>query len=73
MKNGSCKKLWTLAFVLACVGALNWGLVGIFDYNLVNSLLGQWESVERVVYILVGLSGLYLLVHMAMNCKSCKK
>lgn len=73
MKNGSCKWLWMLAFVLTCIGALNWGLVGIFDYNLVNALLGQWETVERVIYILVGISGLYLAVHMAMNCGKCKK
>lgn len=71
MAKGSCSWLWTLTFVLACIGALNWGLVGVFDFNLVEFLLGQWAVVERVVYILVGVSGLYLLVHWAMG--GCKK
>ena len=53
--------LGKLAFVLVIVGALNWGLVGInSDWNLVKNLLGKWEMVERVVYILVGLSALVL-------------
>lgn len=57
-------------FVLACIGALNWGLVGVFEFNLVEFLLGQWEVAVRVVYILVGLSGLYLLVNKCMGgCK----
>ncbi|MFT7184289.1 MAG: uncharacterized membrane protein YuzA (DUF378 family) [Oceanicoccus sp.] len=58
-----------LAFTLVVVGALNWGLIGAMDYNLVNSLLGQWEVVERVVYVLVGLSGLFVMVNPCMKCK----
>lgn len=49
-----------LAFVLTVVGALNWGLVGLLDFNLVNILLGSIPSLEKVVYVLVGLAGLYL-------------
>ena len=48
--------------LLVLVGALNWGLVGGFGYNLVNALLGNWPMVERVVYILVGLSALGMLL-----------
>lgn len=52
------------------VGAINWGLVGLFDYNLVNAILGGWAGVERVVYVLVGLAGLAMLgTH---KCKMCK-
>lgn len=50
-----------LAWVLVVVGALNWGLVGAFDFNLVTTLVGTWPSVEKVVYILVGLSALVAL------------
>ena len=58
------------AWVLVIVGAINWGLVGLFDFNLVNTLLGQWEIVERVVYVLGGLSAVAAL---AMgSCKACK-
>jgi uncharacterized membrane protein YuzA (DUF378 family) len=56
-----------LVFVLVVVGGLNWGLVGLLEYNLVESLLGAWPMVVRVVYVLVGLSALYML---AMSPKS---
>lgn len=42
------------------VGALNWGLMGVLEANLVNSLLGSVPLAEKIVYLLVGLSGLYL-------------
>lgn len=47
--------------LLVVVGALNWGLVGAVNTNVVNMVLGSWPTVERVVYVLVGLSGLWLL------------
>ena len=47
-----------LALVLVIVGALNWGLVGLFQFDLVAALFGGQSSVpSRIVYILVGLSG----------------
>ena len=49
---------WT-ALVLVIVGAVNWGLVGLFQFDLVAALFGgQSASLSRVVYSLVGLSGL---------------
>jgi hypothetical protein len=48
-----------LAYYLMVIGALNWGLVGLFGYNLVESLLGSWPSLVMLVYILVGLSAVY--------------
>ncbi|HRH55246.1 MAG TPA: DUF378 domain-containing protein [Candidatus Paceibacterota bacterium] len=56
-----------IAFALVIVGGLNWGLVGLgglmgSDWNLVNMLLGMWPVVESIVYLLVGLSALWLLV-----------
>ncbi|MFA6082243.1 MAG: DUF378 domain-containing protein [Patescibacteria group bacterium] len=59
------KKMGTLdwvAFVLVIVGALNWGLVGLFKYDLVAKIFGDMSTVSRVVYDLVGLGALYLLV-----------
>lgn len=56
MKNVKC-----IAVVLACVWAINWGLVGAFDFNLVNAILGSIPMLERIVYILVGLAGVYVL------------
>ena len=72
-----CKKCSCLALVLVIVGALNWGLVGLgmlmgkgADWNVVHMLLGQWMTVEAVVYLLVGLAGLYKMV---MCGKCCSK
>ncbi len=48
-----------LAYYLMVVGALNWGLVGLFGVNLVEMLLGSWPSLVTLVYVLVGLSALY--------------
>lgn len=48
-----------VAMVLLIVGGLNWGLVGLFNYDLVATLFGTQTPVSRVVYVLVGLSALY--------------
>lgn len=61
--------LTMVAGILSIIGALNWGLVGVgmlmgSDLNLVTMLLGAWPMVEAIVYILVGLSGLYMLMTM---------
>jgi uncharacterized protein len=64
--GGSCSGTGKYAWWLMVVGALNWGLVGLgtlmgSDWNVVNMVLGQWATVEAVVYLLVGLSAVYLL------------
>ncbi len=52
-----------IALILSVVGAINWGLVGLFGVDLVASLFGGAEEpASRLVYILVGLAGLTLLV-----------
>ncbi len=51
--------LQMLSWVLVTVGALNWGLVGLLNVNLVEALLGTWPALVQVVYIVVGLSGVY--------------
>lgn len=67
------KMLHMVAFVLTVVGALNWGLWALLNLNLVNMLVGMWPMVERVVYILVGVSGLYILLTHMQSCKYCSK
>lgn len=61
MNANNMKMVEQLATLLVVVGALNWGLVGLLNMNLVNSLLGAWPTLEKVVYVLVGVSGLWLL------------
>ena len=52
-----------LTLVLVIIGAVNWGLVGFFQFDLVAALFGgQQAALARIVYVLVGLSGLYQLV-----------
>jgi len=51
-----------VATVLVIVGGINWGLVGVWDYNLVGALLGDGTGIARIVYGLVGLSAVYLAV-----------
>ncbi|PJE63692.1 DUF378 domain-containing protein [Candidatus Roizmanbacteria bacterium CG10_big_fil_rev_8_21_14_0_10_45_7] len=65
------KILHMLTFLLVVVGALNWGLVGLFDFNLVTTLVGAWPMVERLVYILVGLSAVYVLLTHKGTCNVC--
>lgn len=59
--------------VFAVAGALNWGLIGLANINLVEQLLGAGTTATRVVYILVGLSGLPLLASYFVCCPACKK
>ena len=49
------------ALTLTIVGAVNWGLIGVFKFDLVSFLFGSMSWISRIVYILVGLAGLYLL------------
>lgn len=67
------KILHMVAFLLVIVGALNWGLVGLFNFNLVTTLVGSMPEVEKIVYILVGLSALYVGVTHKSDCKICSK
>lgn len=55
------KTLDYIALTIAIIGAVNWGLIGFFDWNLVASLFGSMSLISRIVYALVGLCGLYLL------------
>lgn len=61
MSKDTMKWVELVATLLVVVGAVNWGLVGLLGMNVVSELVGAWPMVERVVYILVGASGLWLL------------
>ncbi len=61
MNAQTLKWVELVATLLVVLGAVNWGLIGLLNLDLVNTLVGAWPLVVRVVYILVGLSGLWLL------------
>lgn len=48
-----------VTMVLMIIGGLNWGLVGLFNVDLVATLFGQMSALSRIIYVLVGLSALY--------------
>jgi len=50
-----------IAFILVIIGGLNWGLVGIGGWNVVDMIFGSIPILLKIVYILVGLSALYML------------
>ena len=58
---------------IAIIGALNWGLVGLVHFNLVDYLFGAGSVAARITYCVVGLSGLALLASYFMVCPYCKK
>jgi uncharacterized protein len=63
--RGHIAKRWSamdwISTLLLVVGGLNWGLVGLFGFDLVATLFGEMSLLSRVVYVLVGLSALYTL------------
>ena len=51
-----------VAYILVIVGAVNWGLVGAFSFDVVTEIFGP-GTLARIIYILVGLSGLFMLYY----------
>jgi uncharacterized membrane protein YuzA (DUF378 family) len=56
------KTLDVVVWVLLAIGGLNWGLVGVFNFDLVATIFGEMSILSRIVYALVGLSALYDIV-----------
>lgn len=50
--------LQKVCLTLTIIGAINWGLVGLFDFNLVSTLFGTDNVVTRIIYTLVGIAGI---------------
>lgn len=55
------KTLYYIAFTLVIIGALNWLLVGAFEFNLVDFIFGVSSILSRIIYVLVGISGLIVI------------
>ena len=50
--------LQKVALVFTIIGAINWGLIGIFDFNLVSAIFGEASVLSRIIYTIVGITGL---------------
>jgi uncharacterized membrane protein YuzA (DUF378 family) len=56
------KVLDFIVVILLIIGGLNWGLVGIFDFDLVEFIFGQMSIITRIIYILVAISAIYQII-----------
>ncbi len=56
------KALKTISLVLVIVGGLNWGLLGLLEFDLVAAIFGSMSVISRVVYVLVGLAALVMIL-----------
>lgn len=65
------KALHIVSYILLFVGGLNWGLWGLFEFNLVNSILGSMPTVEKLVYVLVGVATVYVIATHRTDCRVC--
>ena len=61
MAKGDKGTVWWIEFVLVIIGGLNWALVGILKWDLVAAIFGELSVLSRIIYILVGISALYLI------------
>lgn len=50
-----------LCLTLVILGAINWGLVGFFQFNLVSFLFGEMTLLARIIYAVIGIAGLYII------------
>ena len=50
-----------IALVLVIIGAIVWGIIGIFNYNIVDALFGVGSIISKIIYILVGISVLWAI------------
>lgn len=63
------KVIHWIAIILVIIGALNWGLIGFFKFNLVSWIFGgDWLPISRIIYALVGLAGLWCLFFVKCLC-----
>lgn len=59
-----------IALLLLIIGGLNWGLVGLFNFNLVVAIFGSMTMITKVIYIVVGIAALYTLYYLFKARKS---
>ena len=61
------KLLDNIVLALIIIGAINWGLVGFFNFDLVASLFGELSALSRIIYGIIGICGLYAISFFARN------
>ncbi|WP_461204406.1 DUF378 domain-containing protein [Clostridium sp. DL1XJH146] len=51
-----------ISFVLVIIGAVNWGLIGLFSFNFVNFLFGIIPLIEKIIYVIIGIAGANIIL-----------
>jgi len=68
MKGGSFMRvLHAITLALVIIGGINWGLIGLFNYNLVDAIFGTMSLTSRVIYTLVGIAGVWAITFFGYN------
>ena len=62
-------KLGWAALILMIIGALNWGLVGMFGFDFLEALFGEASMISRIMYMVTGLAGIYVILEVVATCK----
>jgi len=64
------KVLKIIAMILVIVGGLNWGLVGLFNFDVIAAIFGAMSTLSRIIYTLVGLAAIYVaIISKSICCK----
>ena len=53
--------LYWIALILTVIGGLNWGLIGLINFNVVDAIFGVGSIISRTIYVIIGLAALYLI------------
>lgn len=61
------RTLHAITLALVIIGGINWGLIGLFDYNLVDAIFGTMSITSRIIYTLVGVAGLWAITFFGYN------
>lgn len=61
--------IYWIALILLVIGGLNWGLIGFFNWDLVETVFGTMSDTARVIYAIVGLSAIYVIIAALMGDK----
>ena len=68
MEVYNMKIINSLALTLVIVGAINWLLVGLFEFNLVDAIFGSLSALTRIIYTLVGIAGIWCIALYSKIC-----
>lgn len=66
------KLLDNIILTLIILGSINWGLIGIFQFDLISNIFGYMSVFSRIIYSIIGISGLYAISFFIKNQKNTK-